>query len=1135
MKKITRLMVLVFLLCLLIFCFKQDIWADSSYIKVNDEQDIKEITKVVNDANNYIARVYSQSNYYPLSINVAGQNHQANYGLYKKFNIIAYWSGVSLDALNSNPQDKIIAKSGDVFFKKGDIIYRYIGYDANGDKFFNPYFPLDDLAENPQYSLINWQGSQNPIWLNIISNNPELKKHIMANFTKSLFSKSSLFVEHFFMYRKKSPYPAKLLERYQQNYQSHLKRLFSDPNSVANKIKLVSLPTNRVKGFAVYKNSINYYNTVFLEYQDDLDAKLEIRHLAVEDNNTGKLKLSDTFHVINSVNSFVLINQGENKSFKAKDYPNYVCLGYMIYKNENEFVKAVGTKGNRKSISNYINSTEANYKHEYKIGNDKPIIVFYYKKTGHLPLDKASGNIVVSAKTYDVSRAIPSDKHVKITVNTDAKVLANYHINLENERIYIPVYTRVKYKEEDEDGNMKTIIEDDEVDDIETTYSYYKLTDYSIYNLKGAWVQNQKLKYPDNIYISAKNMGKSKARNYTQHLENINIPSRINGYRIKKEYDDEEETFNIIIKIDDEDEYISDADLDDIVSELENRLNLRVKNDYLLINGKTVLDDTIFDGKNPPEPKDYTKTAFSFAKEKHHIKAKTLNGNAKTTGTLIYEKAATLNANAPLQKEYDMLGNDVFIHTPATNRTVFRKDSKFDQRIDDKKHGMAVPLDHVMKLDIFTDYQHINEKGYGFKDYQEHLKLKTLTFDFDAYVSLNKKDLEHSLPLSALYLKKGDILKLKPSVKTVYYKAAPWAKEGKHIITTGAIAKNAPKKFKTEKNANLDFNHYAAFEKKEVILTPRIFDFCVENVLDKGYLSTDKTMFYSTGTKNKEGLKRKRFSSLNEEDINNLIMPIKSGKSHIGLNINRNIKMGYPFVFSIKTMGTFYAEEDLISLKPRFYYIDAQGNIDPNIVLYYRNNAKLVKVGSDQDSIKQSIVYKDLANADDYLDISNTRELLKKNSETENMLDYSKYAYKTSKPVFCYKPSLSILSYPFRTFIASFNNIPSSVKADKVLMSVQKWKGVYALPASTLAFKVDEAGKPDLNNALKTGSIGIYFDIIVSRNNNQDGADIAFVTNTSNEYINEGYVNMQDGTEYITGTCVLYSIEQSADEDLTTE
>ncbi len=1098
--------------------------------------------EVLQDANSYVRNIYGKSNpglslgdYYPKNIQVAGVIHEPNYSYYKKFEIIVYWSGDDLRRLNPSFQDRLEAKDGDPFYKKGDVIYRYIGYDLNGEKLYNPYFPPDKLENKPSYDLASLDDENNDIWLNIIANDPKLKNHIMANFKKSLVTRTPKLIESYFRYRR--PSVASLtIALYKKTYKWFFKRLLKNIDDFSENIKLITLPTDRVKGFAQYVNTNNYYNTVLLEYQDELTCQLEIKHLAVDyDENKNTFKISDEFHPVNSINNSVNLIQGESKSFKAREIEPYLCVGYMLYKNKEEYQNALGVEGNRKSVDNYIAADEASFQYEYGIDNDNPIIIFFYKKEEKkLELDEASGHIEISSDTFDVTKAIPSDKEVRIRAKAEPSILADYAVKTVKKQTHINIYVNNYYESIDEEGNPFDAFESYKIGYVEGFYYYTQLVDYVIYQLKGVNVYNDKLKNKEAVFLKANNIGKTEAKTYSQHLIYAKLPEKIEGFDVRVEYDEETWDYKIFVDVYG-DIYLSNDLLWSIINGIAYNLEYGVRNDSLILDGQVILDDSIFDGYEEKEVNKWYKSGITIEKNNYLIEAMTKNGNADTRGELVYEKLGSIKDNFDQTLVFPIDGNNIFVHTPVVNRTVLSKDDGYDARIQDKKIGLAVPLDHVMKLDLFTDFQHIEEKGYGYRDYEEELKYKSVQFDFDCYVSESENNLKKSLPNKKYYISKGRLLKFKPEVKRIYYKAARWEKEGKHHIKTINVAKNAPSSFNAEKNANLDYKNYAAFQKNDVYLSGRLFDFRIEQVFDKAYLNHDKRAYFSTGLKDREGVDKKDLKCFDKKNIEKKILPVTIGKSSLSVPVNRNIKMGYPFSFSLKTMGTYYAEKDIVSLKPRFYYIAKDGSIDKNIALYYKNNGTLVKFGENKNALKQALVYKDLAGLDDFLDIQRTSDILKENSDVDNILAYAKYNYKVSKPVFCYKPSLSILSYPFRSFVGSVNDLPDDIKPSQVMMSIQKWKGIYGLPASTIAFRVNEAGKVDFKKPIKTGSIAIYFDITVSRNHNIHGPDLAYITETSNEYINEGYQNHQAGMNYLPGTCILYSLEETADEDLQTE
>lgn len=1130
-------------LAIALFCMSLlSVHADFSgiEIKINDAAGSARMQEVLSDANAYVRSVYGKtspelagSDYYPMQIEAGGIRHEANDSYYRRYGIIVYWSGSDLRQLNRGPQDVVKARSGDPFYRKGELIYRYLGFDQYGDKLYNPYFPPDKFEENPKYVIKPWKGKNNPIWLRILQDDEALKKHVMANFSKSLIEGMPKFLESYFRYRK--PFSSKdLLDRYKKQYDSHLRRLFADPNAHAAKIKLISLPTSRVKGFAQYLNSNNYYDTVLLAYQDRLDARLEIRHLAVdwEGGKGPHFRVSDQFHPIHRENKSVLIRQGETKSFRAKESKAYRCLGHMIYPSERDAEAALGPAGKRSRISQVIASTEASYKHEYRPGNDRPVLVFFYEKVSDSAsqLSEPAGGIVISSDSYEVSRAIPSEEAVKIAVHSDQRVLADYSIEAEESVEPISIYLRQRIEYEDEDGNIKRDYEESYLETVYKEYKVYKVHDCSVYHLKGADVRNPTLKRQGPIAFNARGIGPSRLRIYERNVRGIRLSAGLATYPLRQSYDREQDEFKVIIDVGEED-YLSDDEILTLLQQIEQGSELRVRNDFLMIDGQIVLSDALFDGVNPPAPIDCQKRPISLEIKDYKIPVLTPNGRGETTGNLFYEKRISLSDRAEDEKHFDLGGNPVLIHTPSANRTELRSDEAFDQRADARKIGLAAPLDHVMELDFLTEFQHIREKGYGYRDYRKHLQYKSLRAGFDAYVSTEKRDLEHSLPDKAHFVKAGKLLRFDPKVEKIYYKAAPWVKEGRYTIETFAVAKNALLRFDAERDVNLDFKHYAAFNRRELYVSGRLFDLRVDRVLDPAFSSEGTGAFYSLGTNNKEGLPGERFQGMSDAEKRALTLPVSAGKGRGKGEVKREVKAGYPILFSVKSMGTYFAEGDILSVKARFYHIDRAGNKHHRIALYAREKGELVRLDG-QEGLTRSAVYFDLATASDLLEHARSAELLRKSGQKGEIVDYAKYRYKSSKPVFSYNPDILLLTYPFRTFVGPVTEIPDGVDSVAAAMSVQRWKGVYSLPASLQAFPLDDAGNPKLHEPIETGSIAIVFDIALSRDGNRSGPELSFVTDTSNEYLIEGYQSEQGGFSYENGTVLLYSLEQRADEDL---
>lgn len=331
-----------------------------------------------------------------------------------------------------------------------------------------------------------------------------------------------------------------------------------------------------------------------------------------------------------------------------------------------------------------------------------------------------------------------------------------------------------------------------------------------------------------------------------------------------------------------------------------------------------------------------------------------------------------------------------------------------------------------------------------------------------------------------------------------------------------------------EKGANLHKEHYAAFDRHHVQVAGRLFDFALERVCDPAFLSEAAGDFYSSGPKNKESLPRRRFAGKRQDAIEKRILPVCAGKTAAFPKIKRDVKMGYPFVFSVKSMGSYFAKKDLLILKPHFYHLE-DGKINERIALYYSFEGRMLPL--DAEGAAGNLVHRNLLLPREMPELIYSLGLLKEADGRNDSMDYEEYAYLTSKPVFCYEPKIIVLSAPLRTFIGPDQKIPEEVDPNSAKMSVQRWRGIYALPSTTQVFALDEAGKADLKKPLSRGSLGIYFEIGLARNRNLAGFDLNFVNRTANQYLNEGYRSDQGKRNFLTGTAILYSLEHRADED----
>lgn len=1116
--------------------------------KTNSSQSPKErLDLVLKDANAYIENEYGISNYYPKSIEVNGEVFYPSIKNYDEYKIISYWNDSSLESINLSNSDKIISKLGDIYYDENEVIYRYIAYDKWGKRMYNPLFPPDALRKDPKdYKMVAWQDMQNSAWTDIINDvqKTEVKEKVLRNFKKSLMQNFEIDIKLYFLYRNPTDGTQ---EQYIENWKNGYKTVFQE--DISEKVNVVMLPSKNANGLAVHMNSLGYYTAIMLRYQEKTDAVLKVHHVAVEKSGDS-YRVIKGFSPISDYSEKRMLKQGESVEISCLESPAYTCVGHTFLENAAPDYKALGA-GER--LATLFKSPVFHYRYNYGYSNDTPVLTFYYVKNPREQFDSIGGSIIVSSKKYDVSRKIPSDEDVRILANIDDRIYGDVVWGRVKKSVFIPVVFAHQSASEYVDG-------------FEIGVEYSKLHDYSIYGLSGLRVNNKNLSDPYPIYMAPKNKVKASALPYSENILGINFSSpsvHIAGreyyFALERLSSAELEDmvsigslnpsnsggsmYAVVIKSGpDTGDFFQDGFYLDEVSKtllmryISRNSSLNVRNDALSV-GNQVLSTGEVHANSAPVPSDLQPEPMQLVKPAHHIDERTLNGRADTTGNLVYTKLLSNDSSSEASVEFLLRGNDVFIHTPALNHTTLSDESEFDQRANKPDSLQVVPLDHICEISIGANGRHVDARGYGERDYTEHIRQKLLRLPFDAYVSVDRDNLLEPVPKSEYYAPAGTILTYAPELVSVFFKAAPWVRENLYNIETYSVPTNALPSSTFEDAANLDFNNYLARRIVSVRVVGRLFDFCIERIYDPGYYSANTNDYWTSGSQTKDGYLRKRYALKSKSDSLKNMLPIAKGKSPLSVEINQGVKLGYPFMFSVKSMGSYFLDGDVVIGVPRFYHLSETGEVNRNIAVYYSRAGKMIRVGSPQDDMRQLLVFSDFLRpiaADKLIETENLLRksygALKSNSDTLKGMPLSAEHYKTqiSRPVFAYQAGVFVLSYPFRTFIGQPTDSDTDLSSR---MSTQKWTGIYSLPESSAAFELLPDGSPNVNKRLSSGYIGVYFDLSISRNNNRHGSELKYETSTYNGWRVEAYATSQDDLTLIDGTAVLYSLDESAEDD----
>lgn len=1137
LRFIIKKLFLFIIISLLSFCLSRSF---GLYLSVYADD---KMVAVLNDANRYIEENFGKKNYYPESITVKGIIYYPNEDIYDKYKIISYWNEKNLDSINNLNRDRVKAVKEDKEYEENDIIYRYLGYDREGKLIHSPNFPADKMDLDPSKAYIKKiDKERKKVWEEIFHKKDKIKQSVISNIEKSLFVYIGSEIKRFNLYRKTDN-----VNLYIKNWKNYLLKEFENAGSFEEKVDIIMLPAKNSMGLALIRRSTGYYISLPLKYQEKTDATLKIIHMAVEKKGNDFV-VAKGFHAINDSSEKKFLKEGGKYTINSRKSKAYKCIGHSYFDNFEEYKKNSQDKIN---ISLNVDFFDITY--IYKHFNDKPVLIFYYLKNIEKSAPEADGQIKISSEKFDVSDSVPTGENVDIEVFVKDKYLTELYWRKENKTSEISVFYAGK--------NTKN--KPEKIGNIEIDLEYNKLDYYRIYSLDSAKIINQKLKYLSPVIIPDKETSNVIVKQYVKNiidpiLDKSSIIIDHNKFEISIEklqdsdevYDLNPEeknknsySFSIIIQ-NNENTYISDDLSSKILAEINNIFHFHVRNDFVSIGNQVISSDENFIDK-APEPSVYKPRPIILKELSYKIEDIIKNGNGKTTGKLSYK---LVKGTGKEFIEYDIFGNDIFVHTPTVNISFISDESAYDQRVKKDNDFPVVPLDHIVQVDISTKGVHKLSKGYGDSDYEKYIASKIIKIPFDAYVSLNKEDIKGISPDISHFVGKDMETHIPVNAEKIYFKPASWVKEGKYKINTYAVAKNSNGDFYDEKNANLSFENYVASQEININVTGRIFDFFVEKVYDPAYLSNDNR-YFTSGLKNKESKPRNRYLDISDDEAEQNILPVMIGKSSTKDPVLRQVKLGYPFLFSVKTMGSFILKDDVVIANTKFYHIDEKGKIDEEIILCYRKDNDIIKIGSEEDTLSKMIVYKDLAGAKGIIDIKKTENYLKnrffnyislaekskddfiKKIPLSSILRPEEYKTRTQNPVLAYNPGYWILSYPFRTFIGQENNLPLSVDKYQAGMSIQRWQGMYSLPESTIIFKKDSNGNIDFGNQIKNGSIGVVFDIGLARENNINGPELTYSNGLYNGWEIEGYKKNQFGYELLEGTVILYSVNQNSDED----
>ena len=588
---------------------------------------------------------------------------------------------------------------------------------------------------------------------------------------------------------------------------------------------------------------------------------------------------------------------------------------------------------------------------------------------------------------------------------------------------------------------------------------------------------------------------------------------------------------------------------------------LKVKNDYLVFNGSTVLSDTISE-KITPYP--FASPLVQSNKIIHDkvlytegqvIDALKRNGIYPSNGNVTYAKHP-MSVNAyQNNKLFSMPVNDVTIHTPVIcDPKIYSDNDKYVQLINPTKEAYHMVLDPDTGLNDFTvrisnKLPHSARLGYYERDFsrsfidpenvsyiakKEGVVRNEMKLPFDVYIdTLNDKN-----PENDEFIRAGTWIILGRETHRFY--VPMWVQEGTYTAHFRTIAVNGEDRLANNETArNTNRNNYVATDTRTFQISGRMYGLTIYDISDEGrwkdvFRIKDTMMFkYFEGAE--DGTKRSKFHDdyayYYTVGINNqygyqtgrtprFTLPLLNGSHPKYKNVGV-VKTGYAIRFMLDTVGEMYGSGCKVRLNPTFYHVDEKGKNRQQVDIYYDeeiNNKQynLVKIGQGIDlaNIQQGLV------GNPYSRIPEA-EL----RHTARVMDTTYLKLKNwYGPMYSYSV-FSVTSH-FRTFIGldyashivglpSFTKVRNQINETELNLSkyMQRWYGTYKLPTN---IHVVPSGY-DVNGHLRKYGIDYHEDfwlkdgyIIVNFNIetiDKNGNRNLSYTNGYN-YLNKGHCSM---------------------------
>lgn len=607
----------------------------------------------------------------------------------------------------------------------------------------------------------------------------------------------------------------------------------------------------------------------------------------------------------------------------------------IIYKKHTKSMKSIYTNGgytvdNSSLIYSYVKvfhyfkreQTEETEEHTIQYGND---FIHFVNRLKISAEDKDDPK-------FDVEKGIPTSEKIRVDGVAQKFAYELTYINHTGFQI-VPVKARILYRLQNEEYPQGSEI-------LTKIQTYYVKRDYSYYT-----IERYKIWYLDSVI----------ARNYS-FAENEIVWKDFYSPNVNVEMDQEsyitipESSVTINVGMLQNEEQLNMLAVQIQMAVENNGAQLQVMNDTFMIDGEKIMTEGPFDTEADPPKMLSDAHPVSFEDENLPII------NAKQNGTWESQAEAVYCLYGEGQSiSYEIYHvNPVVIHTPVICQADTSNEISFNQQIHPTSDNSLI-LGRDFQIQLSTTGLHQEYPGYGKRDYNKYTKYRQVRFPFPVYYKEQ-------------YIAENQWINLEKETESFYLPIG--VDEGGYYVQFRALALNYESvgggSARTEQNANLSIENYAAVDQAAVTVVGRMYGMEITDVIDRprwtnvfyqtyagGVVPTGRT--YRIGDRNCNGVPLENWSE-------QFVFPILGG-SHPYNKMAGSVRLGYRIKFRLKTIGNMRGENDQIVLKPAYYYVHKNTKERKRVDLYTKKELQKISqklVLEPADRIYQAVTQKNV-------------------------------------------------------------------------------------------------------------------------------------------------------------------------------